>query len=157
MGTMLLGGLWHGANWTFVVWGGLHGLYLSAERVLRGRLAGYRPGTLATIALGLLTWMLVNVTWVFFRARNFGTAWQVLRGMSGQNGAAKPILDTVFLVVVPLVVAGIVISHWLMRRQTLESMLARTHPVVVATAWGLMIFIIIISQGTGNAFIYFQF
>ena len=157
MGTMLLGGLWHGANWTFVVWGGLHGLYLSAERVLRGRFAGYRPGTFATIALGLLTWMLVNVTWVFFRARNFGTAWQVLRGMSGQNGTAKPILDTVFLVVVPLVVAGIVISHWLMRRQTLESLLARTHPVVVATAWGLMIFIIIISQGTGNAFIYFQF
>ena len=157
MGTMLLGGLWHGANWTFVVWGGLHGLYLSAERVLRGRFAGYRPGPLATLALGLLTWMLVNVTWVFFRARSFGTAWQVLRGMSGQNGAAKPILDTVFLVVVPLVVTGIVLSHWLMRQRTLESVLERAHPALIAAAWGLMIFVIIISQGTGNAFIYFQF
>src|SRR5882757_5568479 len=152
-----LGGLWHGANWTFVVWGGLHGLYLSTERVLRARFADYRPGALATIALGLLTWMLVNVTWVFFRAKSFGTAWQVLRGMSGQNGAAKPILDTVFLVVVPLVVTGIVVSHWLMRKRTLESVLAGEHPGLVAVAWGLMIFVIIISQGTGNAFIYFQF
>lgn len=157
MGTMLLGGLWHGANWTFVVWGGLHGLYLSAERVLRNRFAGYRPGVLATVALGLLTWMLVNVTWVFFRAKKFGTAWQVLRGMSGQNAAAEPILDTVFLVVVPLVLAAIVISHWLMRKQTLESMLARTHPALIAVAWGAMLFAIVISQGTGNAFIYFQF
>jgi alginate O-acetyltransferase complex protein AlgI len=157
MGTMLLGGLWHGANWTFVVWGGLHGLYLSAERVLRNRFAGYRPGVLATVALGLLTWMLVNVTWVFFRAKKFGTAWQVLRGMLGQNAAAEPILDTVFLVVVPLVLAAIVISHWLMRKQTLESMLARTHPALIAVAWGAMLFAIVISQGTGNAFIYFQF
>jgi alginate O-acetyltransferase complex protein AlgI len=157
MATMLLGGLWHGANWTFVAWGGLHGLYLSAERALRNRFTGYRPGPAATIALGLLTWMLVNVTWVFFRAKDFGAAWQMLRGMSGQNGTAKPILDTVFLAVVPLVVAGIVISHWLMRKQTLESMLTRAHPILVAVVWGTMIFAIIVSQGTGNAFIYFQF
>ena len=44
MGTMLLGGLWHGANWTFVVWGGLHGLYLSVERWLRGASRASRPG-----------------------------------------------------------------------------------------------------------------
>ena len=157
MATMLLGGLWHGANWTFVAWGGLHGLYLSAERALRNRFAGYRPRPAATIAFGLLTWMLVNVTWVFFRAKDFGAAWQMLRGMSGQNGTAQPILDTVFLVVVALVVAGIVISHWLMRKQTLESMLTRAHPTLVAMVWGIMIFAIIISQGTGNAFIYFQF
>jgi alginate O-acetyltransferase complex protein AlgI len=157
MATRLLGGLWHGANWTVAVWGGLHGLYLSAERALRNRFAGYRPGPAATIALGLLTWMLVNVTWVFFRAKDFGAAWQVLRGMSGQNGTAEPILDTVFLVVVPVVVAGIVISHWLMRRQTLESMLTRAHPMLVAVVWGTMLFAIIISQGSGNAFIYFQF
>ena len=53
MATMLLGGLWHGASWTFVVWGGLHGLYLAVERALRSRFAGYGPGPLALIALGL--------------------------------------------------------------------------------------------------------
>jgi alginate O-acetyltransferase complex protein AlgI len=157
MGTMLLGGLWHGASWTFVLWGGLHGLYLSGERTLRRRFAGYRPGPLLILILGLLTWTLVNVTWVFFRAKQFDTAWRVLRGMAGRNGSPKPILDTVFLVVVPLVVGGIVATHWLMRHQTLESMLSRRHPALVATALGLMIFAIVISQGTGNAFIYFQF
>ena len=45
MTTMLLGGLWHGANWTFVAWGGLHGLYLSVERVLRARFAQLSPRT----------------------------------------------------------------------------------------------------------------
>ena len=157
MGTMLLGGLWHGANWTFVVWGGLHGLYLSAERGLRARFTGYHPGWFATLLLGLLTWMLVNVTWVFFRAKKFDTAWQMLRGMAGRNGNAAPILDTVFLVVVPLVVGGIVATHWMMRHQTLESMLSRRHPVLVGAVLGVMVFAIVISQGTGNAFIYFQF
>src|SRR5215472_16543724 len=47
MTTMLLGGLWHGANWTFVVWGGLHGLYLAVERALRRVFSGYRPGPVA--------------------------------------------------------------------------------------------------------------
>src|SRR5213076_1522312 len=50
MGTMLLGGLWHGANWTFVAWGGLHGLYLAVERWLRARYANYRPGPVAFVA-----------------------------------------------------------------------------------------------------------
>ena len=52
MGTMLLGGLWHGASWTFVVWGGLHGLYLSTERWLRGRFSGFKPGAFTLFSLG---------------------------------------------------------------------------------------------------------
>ena len=92
MTTMLLGGLWHGANWTFVVWGGLHGIYLAAERGLRKRFAGYRPGPLAVGDAGLLTYALVNVTWVFFRAKTFGKAWLVLSGMFGLNAGAEPIL-----------------------------------------------------------------
>ena len=75
MGTMLLGGLWHGANWTFVAWGGLHGLYLAVERALRARFANYRPSPLVFVLLGLLTYTLVNVTWVFFRAKTFSKAW----------------------------------------------------------------------------------
>src|SRR6187200_2500038 len=71
MGTMLLGGLWHGAAWTFVVWGGLHGTYLAVERWLRSRFAGWTPGPLALVGLGLLTYVLVNITWVFFRAKTF--------------------------------------------------------------------------------------
>jgi len=157
MATMLLGGLWHGASWTFVVWGGLHGLYLAGERMLRARWGHWHPGPFALFLLGLLTYTLINVTWVFFRAQDFGQAWSVLRGMAGANGAAEPILDTPALTMVALIVAGLVIAHWLMRTSTLESMLARRHPVPLAAALGGMAFAIAATQGAGNAFIYFQF
>ena len=157
MTTMLLGGLWHGASWAFVVWGGLHGIYLSAERLLRRRFAGYRPGPLALIAFGLITYTLINVTWVFFRAKSFGKAWLVLNGMFGFNEKATPILPVVHLVCVAAIVAGIVLAHWMMRGRTLESAIARTPAPMVSAVWALMAFEIIIAQGTGNAFIYFQF
>jgi alginate O-acetyltransferase complex protein AlgI len=157
MGTMLLGGLWHGASWTFVAWGGLHGLYLSAERWLRARFAGYVPGPLALLALGLLTWTLVNITWVFFRAKGFEKAGFVLQGMFGLVGDAKPILPMAHLVTVAVIVAGILVTHSLMRRTTLEGALARTPALVLSLAWGLMLFAIVAAQGVGNAFIYFQF
>jgi alginate O-acetyltransferase complex protein AlgI len=157
MGTMLLGGLWHGANWTFVAWGGLHGLYLAVERALRARFPNYRPGPLVFVLLGLLTYTLVNITWVFFRAKTFDKAWLVLRGMFGQNGAARPILSTFNLVSVAAIVGVVVLTHWLMRARTLESVVARAPALAVSVVWALMAFAIIISQGTGSAFIYFQF
>ncbi len=157
MGTMLLGGLWHGASWTFVAWGGLHGLYLSAERALRARFAGWRPGPGALLALGLLTYALVNITWVFFRAIDFDKARTMLRGMFGLNAGAQPILPVVHLAAVALIVGGLFATHWLMRNTTLETVLARTPAALIAVVWGLLAFAVVIEQGTGNAFIYFQF
>ena len=157
MATMLLGGLWHGASWTFVAWGGLHGLYLAVERGLRARFAGYRPGPLATFALGLLTYALVNVTWVFFRADSFGEAWSLLRGMAGLNAGAAPILPTSLLAPALAIVAGIVAAHWAMRLRTLEGFIAVRRPAVLSGAWALMLFAVVATQGSGNAFIYFQF
>jgi alginate O-acetyltransferase complex protein AlgI len=157
MATMLLGGLWHGASWTFVVWGGLHGLYLSVERALRRRFATYRPGPLALVALGLLTYLLVNITWVFFRAKTFDRAWSVLRGMFGFNFDAAPILATYYIVSVLAVIGAIVIAHWLMRERTLESVVEQSRPVTLGAIWALMAVAIVVSQGAGSAFIYFQF
>ncbi len=155
--TMLLGGLWHGANWTFVVWGGLHGTYLAAERWLRKHFVNYKPGPVVFVLLGLLTYALVNVTWVFFRSRDFAKAWQVLKGMFGFNGAAEPILAGANLIAVAAIVGGIVLAHWRMRARTLESLITATPAVVIAAVWAIMLFAIIVEQGTGNAFIYFQF
>ncbi|GAA0722082.1 MBOAT family O-acyltransferase [Dokdonella soli] len=157
MTTMLLGGLWHGASWAFVAWGGLHGLYLSVERMLRARFAGYSPGPLALLGFGLLTYALINLTWVFFRAKSFGKAWLVLTGMFGLNAKAEPILPTAHLVPVVVIVGGLVIAHWLMRNRTLESAVARMPAPVLSVGWALMAFAIVIAQGAGSAFIYFQF
>lgn len=157
MMTMLLGGLWHGANWTFVVWGGLHGLYLAVERWLRQRFGDYRPGPFALVMLGLLTYALVNITWVFFRASTFEKAWLVLKGMFGFNATPEPILAAVHLAAVAVIVGGIVFAHWRMRTRTLESLVSATPAPILATAWAAMALTVIIEQGTGNAFIYFQF
>ena len=155
--TMLLGGLWHGASWTFVVWGALHGTYLVIERLLRRQFGGYQPGAFTLFLFGLLTFALVNIAWVFFRAKTFGKAWQILTGMFGAAGKAAPILPTMQLVTVALIITGIVFAHWRLRNRTLESAVARVHPWVIAVVLAFMAFAIVIAQGDSNAFIYFQF
>jgi len=157
MTTMLLGGLWHGASWTFVVWGGLHGVYLTVERALRSRFSGYRPGPAMLFALGLLTYALVNITWVFFRATTFASAWTMLGGMFGFNAGAEPILAFADLAAVAVIVGGLVATHWMMRDTTLETVVSRTPAALLAVVWGALAFTIAIEQGSGNAFIYFQF
>ncbi|MCC6610806.1 MAG: MBOAT family protein [Burkholderiales bacterium] len=95
MVTMLLGGLWHGAGWTFVAWGGLHGAYLAANhgwQALRRRL-GYDPRR--STAWGravacLLTFLAVVAAWVVFRADSVATATAILRAMAGLNGLVVP-------------------------------------------------------------------
>ena len=78
--TMLLGGLWHGANWTFLVWGGLHGLYLAVNHGLRHLLGDRQwPGLKAAGAVA--TFMAVVLGWVFFRANSIEIALQVVRAM----------------------------------------------------------------------------
>jgi alginate O-acetyltransferase complex protein AlgI len=155
--TMLLGGLWHGASWTFVAWGGLHGLYLAGERMLRARFSGYQPGRGMLILFGLLTYLLVNITWVFFRADSFNEAATLLGSMFGMHADAAPILPVVHLTLVSLIVTGIICTHWYMRNTTLEAVITRTPAAVIAVLWSLMLFAVITAQGSGDAFIYFQF
>jgi hypothetical protein len=85
--TMLLGGLWHGAGWQFVVWGGLHGAGLAATRAWqRWRSASPHQGAAARAVLILLTFHYVCFGWIFFRAEDFGTALSVLRGLGALTG-----------------------------------------------------------------------
>ena len=94
--TMLLGGLWHGANWTFVCWGGLHGLYLMANHAwgASGKrvsfVAHLRQSSLWRFVAWLLTFLAVVIGWVFFRSPDFATALHLLEGMAGVNGAVLP-------------------------------------------------------------------
>ena len=93
--TMLLGGLWHGAGWTFVLWGGLHGLYLIVNhgwRALRERLGQDLDRTTlhGRVFSRLITFVAVVVGWVFFRATSLDDALAILRGMAGLNGVSLP-------------------------------------------------------------------
>jgi alginate O-acetyltransferase complex protein AlgI len=157
MGTMLLGGLWHGAAWTFVVWGGLHGLYLAAERWLKQRFTGWNPGAAAIFALGILTYILVNLTWVFFRAKDFTVASTMLTSMAGLAAKPIPMIALLPMVYAMVIVGGIVATHWAMRDKTLEIAVERTPAWAVAGLLAVMSIAIVAEQGKGSAFIYFQF
>ncbi len=156
---MLLGGLWHGASWNFVAWGGLHGLYLAAERWLVRRRGGRpaRASLITRICLGLLTYVLVNLTWVLFRAQDFPTAWRILGAMTGIAAGDQAVLPTIHILFVIIVIPVMLVTHWWMRDRSLEKVVRGTPWWLAATIWAGMMFAIIVTQGAGDAFIYFQF
>ena len=89
--TMLLGGLWHGAGWTFVLWGGLHGMYLIINqgwRAIRPRLLASPPGRSERTLYHGLTLLAVVLGWVYFRAESMAAAHAMLSGMAGAHGVS---------------------------------------------------------------------
>jgi D-alanyl-lipoteichoic acid acyltransferase DltB (MBOAT superfamily) len=153
MVTMLLGGLWHGANWTFVVWGGLHGLGLLVHRAwqhVRGT-AG-KPIRYSLIG-NAITIAFVWFAWIFFRAPNFETAWAVLNRFA----VPAPLLlmtATNFA----LVMAFLTAAHVLFYRLDLKAMTARMNPIAFACAYGAVVAVILpFVDVEVQPFIYFQF
>jgi len=164
MVTMLLGGLWHGANWTFVVWGDLHGLYLWVERFFRARQASHLGAAAATLLsplsgffYALLTFMLVNITWVFFRAGTFAQAWQLLQSMFGLVPDSRALLTTLAILKVSIVIPAMLIVQWLMRNTKVLDVAHQLSWWKVGLAWSFLILMLVWVQESGNSFIYFQF
>ena len=179
--TMLLGGLWHGASWTFVVWGALHGVYLCVEKVFKDKLAKM-PGRLTapvmpgpTVAqasvlagllrgrkvsnffLALLTFFLVNVTWVFFRSPDFATAWRLLYSMFGQVTEGTALISGLDVIKVTVIISLMVLVHWLMRNTNVLAVAKKMPWWIVGMAWAFMLILLILSQESSSSFIYFQF
>lgn len=91
MATMLLGGLWHGAGWNFVIWGGLHGLFLVINHAWQSlRPAIGNPTRLARTLSVSLTFLCVTFAWVFFRSPDVPSAVRVLSGLAGLDGVLLP-------------------------------------------------------------------
>ncbi len=93
MVTMVLGGLWHGPSWNFVLWGALHGAYLVVNHgwsALTQRF-GWRAGAVGRPVGVLMTFVAVTFAWVLFRAASLPAAWDILNGMIGLNGVRLPL------------------------------------------------------------------
>jgi alginate O-acetyltransferase complex protein AlgI len=154
--TMLLGGLWHGAAWTFVVWGALHGTFLVVERLLRGKIH-IKINAFNGVLLALLTYTLVNFTWVFFRAREFSVAKNMITSMFFLNEEGEKIIESFDIIKVFSLITILFICHWLMRNTSMKEVSQKISPFVLGVVWAMMIFLIVIAQGSSEQFIYFQF
>jgi len=150
--TMLLGGLWHGAAWTFVVWGGIHGLGLAVERA-----TGWRPHTRTQVWFGrVLTFHVVCLAWIFFRADSFSRAGDVIVRLFDAWGQSSPLVTTS---VVLAILVGIVCQY--IRPAAVTSLVAsfQRMPIVAQSACVAVALVLINTLGpTGVApFIYFRF
>jgi D-alanyl-lipoteichoic acid acyltransferase DltB (MBOAT superfamily) len=161
--TMLLGGLWHGASWNFVIWGGLHGIALVIHRFWSRRpnksSAPEAPAVRRFKALlsWALTMLLVGAAWVFFRAGSFSTAWAVFSGIAAcrhevgfsLNAFLRPVLLAtlpLLFIDIPQELSG---EHEIMRRW----------PWVLQAVsyFGLLLAIMVLRANVEVPFIYFRF
>jgi alginate O-acetyltransferase complex protein AlgI len=154
--TMLLGGLWHGAAWTFMIWGGLHGTYLILEK-LQKQYVPFKITKWNGIFLSFLTFSCVNITWVFFRAREFDTAWNMIKSMFYMQSNSEKILDSFTIIKVCIVIGILFLCHWIMRNTSMKEVAQKTSPWVLGVFWAILFFLIVIAQGSGEQFIYFPF
>jgi alginate O-acetyltransferase complex protein AlgI len=153
--TMVIGGLWHGASWTFVVWGALHGLYLVGERVATRVVGDWRIWRTrgSRILLALLTFVLVCFAWVFFRATSFSQAFRITTAMFGAGGGVSHAVLLASLIPV----AGLLLVHALLRDTTLEQVVERAAWPIRTLALVAMLLSLLLFPGVDRAFIYFQF
>lgn len=153
---MLLGGLWHGASWNFLIWGGLHGTFLAVERA-QGKSATWRwlPGPARTAA----TFVVVLVTWVFFRAPDLPSSMRYLRFMSGtaevETGAGL-IGGLVYQPYYVLTFALAAVITWTCP-QTWDWSRTITPVKAVATAALFVLAVAMLTTQAFNPFIYFIF
>ncbi len=171
--TMVLGGLWHGANWTFVIWGALHGVYLSLHKVMLGRQGTapsheQTPRELTARLLGkrLVTFHLVLVAWIFFRATTAASAVQYLAGILSLRGGVDAVLRdpygtlsllrrTAAVVFYGALVLGADLPRH--RKGRREALSAWRGPIRGAAYATMVLLMILLQPDNETPFIYFQF
>ena len=155
--TMLIGGLWHGASWMFVFWGGLHGTYLVIERWLRGR-GLWTPPVEGQLAIGttLLVFLVVTLTWIPFRAPDQAAATQILSGLF--RFGAPLALRLAPLLQAYAVIAAMIVWQLFQRDKSLEEWFVGLGRVTQVAVLGFCLVVMFLcSGGDERAFIYFQF
>ena len=158
MTTMLLGGLWHGANWTFVVWGGIHGGWLALERLLQSTKLRF----FTEKSKGFSVWLqrafifhIVCFSWIFFRARSFQDAFAILGNLG--HFVWIPEYGTAILFLSCPVLMMLLLDLRLERKD--EEYFGASAPEYhrVAVGLALVMLCVLFAAGQANAFIYFQF
>lgn len=161
--TMLLGGLWHGAGWTFVFWGLLHGLYLVFQRLAQPYWQKlHQQLKTPTILQGslniLIVFSLTCLAWVFFRSSNFNQALVLLERIGSLDGFSWSAVINKFAVIQGALLIGILLSVEISNLQWNYQRKIKVQPVFRALSFAILLWLIAFFGTFGaNAFIYFQF
>jgi alginate O-acetyltransferase complex protein AlgI len=159
---MLLGGLWHGAAWSFMIWGGAHGVFLALERLMGVKVEGEKVGKwghgLLVAARIFLIFNLVSLLWLLFQLPNFKDVLLYLHELSLlRQGGSPQILFTVFFFGMPV----ILYHFWALLRPMCWDPFKATNPDVATHlmngVYGMLLFLIIVNSGGSGSFLYFQF
>jgi len=161
MATFLLTGLWHGAAWNFILWGGYHGVLILITRGVRGKVSG--TGIVSTIAGVFITFIAINFGWLLFRADDLGIAWDSLSGqLNGTSVGGTQ--ETAFLFFQVLIYSLPLWAHPIYQkaresRWAAEGAAAILLKTPLRTAAAMMLFLgILVARGqVSQDFIYFQF
>jgi alginate O-acetyltransferase complex protein AlgI len=158
---MLLIGLWHGATWTFLIFGFLHGTYLIGETYLQRTRLRRLPlwnWALGKVLLWSLTLALCLIAFVFYRAASLEQSMWLLGALCGipQTTSAFRLSDA-DLLIAAIVLEGLVIAHWLCRNTPLETAVVRVPWWTVSVGLALMLIAITLSSGEQQSFLYFQY
>lgn len=160
--TMLLGGLWHGAAWTFVVWGGIHGAWLAIHRAFGRRLSGGggqgRGGALVKKLVGwFVTFHLVCLTWLFFRSQSIEQAWEMLLQVFGPEWGWNPMATGFASLMLFFLLPLVIYEGWVERRGDLLA-LAKVPWFWRALGYGFIIgMLLFFGAPERQEFIYFRF
>jgi len=149
--TMLVGGLWHGANWTYVVWGAMHGAGVAAN--ILWRRAGFSmPPLLGWTCMTLF----IGVTWILFRTESFPATWSIYQSLAGMHGAGAAVIGTALNYAV--LIAGTVLALSGPSSQTaILERLQPWRPIGIAAGAVAVFLVLLIGGGLQSEFIYFQF
>src|SRR5713226_5619700 len=154
--TMLLGGLWHGANWTFVVWGGIHGAGLAIERLF----AGQREITAWTAFLGrwgrrFILFHVVCLAWIFFRVPSLRGAWEQIASLAIWQW--QPVYFTVLLFLAVYAVVFFLLDLQLELSNAEHVFALRPYSWQVTAGFAFCVLITLFGANQESAFIYFRF
>jgi len=162
---MLLGGLWHGAAWSYLVWGGAHGLLLACERLFSRSSGAIEPQKgrrgLHAVWVGvrvLVTFHVVTLLWLLFQLADIREVWLFLKALfQWKPGISAQPVFAIVLFSIPVVIYHLIAAF----RDTAVDISVARNPRLGRFAtdgiYGVLLFLIVVNSGNSGAFIYFQF
>jgi alginate O-acetyltransferase complex protein AlgI len=158
--TMLIGGLWHGASWNFIIWGGLNGLYLALEKAFRLTLNN-PDNLLVKLIRCVYVFVFISLSWVFFRAGTFNQAIVIIKKIiTNFNIKGLQLFDVnVVISIITSIIVLIILEYFVFRKYSFEKIFNYRYGDFYMTALTtfLILYIIVLGNSNGAQFIYFQF